>query len=413
MRVEFTKIRYMLESYKGPHNHCQIKLEESNLPDWLLELRKTILHTLGRLGEAQDKLSEMNYKKMEKVQVLPCISGTSEHEDEKQTFTDGQMLPCVSQPCHGPSSTHQEENRAQLTENEAMEIETVPSLNEKIPGPNQKYPSFPENEVVSNKDNRKLSHIVRSSGQNPPENIDLDDIPRNNEKEATASIKLEKIPREHLGKNPDLEKQVASKEAPKQAGNGKRRRKAKRSRKERDVNPKEQRNESGQSNREGGFGSTELEDTDPTNTAKLFSGRSEEEDSQSDWMTKEFLVEMNDSSEPEVACCITAPCAILENLVIRAINDLSSLVVDDAEEVVSNVISAEFLQNGPAVMPPVTMVIPFNSRYRGMYKDIMVKVTDMNFQSSYLTPVSLEGHQGNHKQDIQQENPKRMHKMHG
>lgn len=106
---------------------------------------------------------------------------------------------------------------------------------------------------------------------------------------------------------------------------------------------------------------------------------------------------MNGISEPEVACCITAPRAILEKLIIKAANDLSSLVVDDAEELVSSVISAEFLQDGPTVIPPITIVIPFNSRYRGMYKDIMVKVTDMNFQSSYLTPVSLEGHQGNHK----------------
>lgn len=238
------------------------------------------MHTVGHLREAQDKLLEMNYKKMEKVQVLPCISGKSEHEDEKETFSDAQTLPWVSQPYHEPSSTHEEENRAQLTENEAMEIETVTTLSEKISGPNQKYPSVTENKAVSNKDNRKLSPIVRSSSKKPSAYIDLEDIPGNNEKDVTASRKLENIP----GKVPNLENQVESKEVPKQTANGKRRRKAKRHRKEKDVDPKEKSNKSGQSNREGEFG---LEDIQPTNTASLFAGRSEEEGSQSDWMTKE------------------------------------------------------------------------------------------------------------------------------
>ncbi|XP_060103338.1 death domain-containing protein 1 [Heteronotia binoei] len=371
--------------------------ERSSLSDWLLEFRKNILHTLGHLGEAQDKLLEMNYKKMEKVQVLPCIPGKTEQEDEKETFSDVQMLPCVSQPYHEPFSTHGEENRAQLTENEAVDIETVLSLNEKVSGPNQKYPPFTENEAVANTDNRKVSPAVRPSSKKPSENIDLEDIPGNNEGDITASKKLENIPRQQLEKILNLEKTVESKEVPKQAGNGKRRRKAKRNRKEKDVNPKKKSHKSGQSNQEGECGSTGLEDIDPNNTTNLFAGRLEDEDSQSDWMMKEFLVQANDISEPEVACCITAPCAILENLVIKDVNDLSSLVVDDAEELVSNVISAEFLQDGPIVIPPVTIAIPFNSRYRGMYKDIMVKVTDENFQSSYLTPVSFEGHQGNHK----------------
>ncbi|XP_077157772.1 death domain-containing protein 1 [Paroedura picta] len=371
--------------------------EGSNLPDWLLGLRKNILHTLGHLGEAEERLLEMNYKKMEKVQVLPCISGQSEREDEKDTFGDAQMLPCVSQPYPEPSSSHEEENRAHLTENEAMEPETATSLNEKIAGPNQKYPSFAEEEAVSNKNNRKTSHAVRSSDKKLSENIEFEDIPGNKEEGVNASRNLETIPRQHLGKIPSLEKQVESKEVPKQVGDGKRRRKGKRKRKEKDANPKEKSNKSDHSNQEGEFGSMGLEDGDPTNTANMFLGRSEEEESQTDFMTKEFFVEGNYIGEPELACCITAPRAILENLIVKAVNDLSSLAVDDAEELVSNVISAELQQEGPTVIPPVTIVIPFNSRYRGMYKDIMVKVMDVNFQSSYFTPVSLEGHQGNHK----------------
>ncbi|XP_021251305.1 death domain-containing protein 1 isoform X7 [Numida meleagris] len=34
----------------------------------------------------------------------------------------------------------------------------------------------------------------------------------------------------------------------------------------------------------------------------------------------------------------------------------------------------------------------------GNYWEIMVKVTDVNFQSNYLTPISLEGYHGNHKE---------------
>uniref|UniRef100_A0A670JC00 Death domain containing 1 n=1 Tax=Podarcis muralis TaxID=64176 RepID=A0A670JC00_PODMU len=109
---------------------------------------------------------------------------------------------------------------------------------------------------------------------------------------------------------------------------------------------------------------------------------------------KPFLVKANDLSEPEIACCIRAPLSVLENLVIRVVNDLSSLVVDGSEELVSNVIHAECCSSvGPPALHSITIAIPFISRYRGMYKDIMVKVTDVNFRSSYLTPVSLEGNQ--------------------
>lgn len=110
-----------------------------------------------------------------------------------------------------------------------------------------------------------------------------------------------------------------------------------------------------------------------------------------------FLAEVNGEPEPGVACCITAPSSILENLIIKIVNDLSSLVVDDSEELLSNAVSAEPSQDGQPITSPIIIAIPFTSGYRGMYRDIMVKVTDTNFQSCYLTPTSLEGHQGNFK----------------
>uniref|UniRef100_A0A8C0JFI2 Death domain containing 1 n=1 Tax=Chelonoidis abingdonii TaxID=106734 RepID=A0A8C0JFI2_CHEAB len=117
----------------------------------------------------------------------------------------------------------------------------------------------------------------------------------------------------------------------------------------------------------------------------------------SPWMNKEFVAEVSGKIEPEVACYITAPSITLENLACRIINDMSSLVVEDSEELVSNVISVACLDHGKLIPFPINIAIPFTARYRGNYRDIMVKVTDMNFQSSYLTPISFDGCQGNQK----------------
>ncbi|NXL99071.1 DTHD1 protein, partial [Tyrannus savana] len=112
-----------------------------------------------------------------------------------------------------------------------------------------------------------------------------------------------------------------------------------------------------------------------------------------------FLVEENGKNKHEVACLIKAPATVLENLKCRILNDTSSLVVDDSEELVSNVISIE-CYDYEKILFPINIAIPFTSRFRGNYREIMVKVTDVNFQSNYLTPISLEGYQGNHKESF-------------
>ncbi|KAM6261229.1 death domain-containing protein 1 [Porphyrio hochstetteri] len=114
------------------------------------------------------------------------------------------------------------------------------------------------------------------------------------------------------------------------------------------------------------------------------------------WMNKEFLV--GQSGKNEVACFIKAPETALENLKCKIVNDTSSLVVDDSEELVSNVISIECSDDEKTIPFPINIAIPFTSCFRGSYREIMVKVTDVNFQSNYLTPISLEGYQGNHKE---------------
>ncbi|NXN38442.1 DTHD1 protein, partial [Rhinoptilus africanus] len=125
---------------------------------------------------------------------------------------------------------------------------------------------------------------------------------------------------------------------------------------------------------------------------------SEEVQKSRHWMYKEFLVE--ESGKNEVACFIKAPAAALENLKCKIANDTSSLVVDDSEELISNVISIECSDYEKAIPFPINIAIPFTSCFRGNYREIMVKVTDVNFQSNYLTPISLEGYQGNHKENF-------------
>ncbi|XP_027744336.1 death domain-containing protein 1 [Empidonax traillii] len=117
------------------------------------------------------------------------------------------------------------------------------------------------------------------------------------------------------------------------------------------------------------------------------------------WMNKEYLVEESGKNKHEVACLIKAPASVLENLKCRILNDTSSLVVDDSEELVSNVISIE-CYDYEKILFPINIAIPFTSRFRGNYREIMVKVTDVNFQSNYITPISLERYQGNHKESF-------------
>uniref|UniRef100_A0A8C0BA78 Death domain containing 1 n=1 Tax=Buteo japonicus TaxID=224669 RepID=A0A8C0BA78_9AVES len=105
------------------------------------------------------------------------------------------------------------------------------------------------------------------------------------------------------------------------------------------------------------------------------------------------------ANEREVACFIKAPATALENLRCKIVNDTSSLVVDDSEELVSNVISIECSDFEKTIPFPINIAIPFTSCFSGNYREIMVKVTDVNFQSNYLAPISFKGyHQGNHKE---------------
>ncbi|RLW09198.1 hypothetical protein DV515_00002876 [Chloebia gouldiae] len=114
------------------------------------------------------------------------------------------------------------------------------------------------------------------------------------------------------------------------------------------------------------------------------------------WMNKEFLVKGSGKKPQEIACFIKGPATVLENLKCNILNKSSFLVVDDSKELVSNVISIE-CYDYEKLLFPINIAIPFTSCFRGNYREIMVKVTDTNFQSNYLTPISLQRYQGNHK----------------
>lgn len=106
---------------------------------------------------------------------------------------------------------------------------------------------------------------------------------------------------------------------------------------------------------------------------------------------------LSDDTVPQVSCYITAPAYVLQHLQCRVTNSMSSLIVSENEELVSNVITVECSDMEKRIPFPICIAIPFTARYRGNYRDIMVKVSDINLRSSYLTPNSLEGKTGSYK----------------
>nr|XP_054409791.1 death domain-containing protein 1 [Pongo abelii] len=114
-------------------------------------------------------------------------------------------------------------------------------------------------------------------------------------------------------------------------------------------------------------------------------------------MEKEYLDVLSDDTGPQVSCYITAPSYVLQQLECRIINHMSSLIVGDNEELVSNVVTIECSDREKRLPFPIGIAIPFTARYRGNYRDIMVKVCDINLQSSYLNPNSLERMKGGYK----------------
>ncbi|XP_007522869.2 death domain-containing protein 1 [Erinaceus europaeus] len=114
-------------------------------------------------------------------------------------------------------------------------------------------------------------------------------------------------------------------------------------------------------------------------------------------LEKEYLDVQDDDNNTQVSCYITAQSYVLQHLECRIINNMSSLIVSGDEELVSNVITVECSHREKKIPFPICIAIPFTARYKGNYRDIMVKVSDVNLQASYLTPNSLEGMRGSYK----------------
>ncbi|XP_078281883.1 death domain-containing protein 1 [Rhinoraja longicauda] len=110
-----------------------------------------------------------------------------------------------------------------------------------------------------------------------------------------------------------------------------------------------------------------------------------------------LLAELDSEDDPQIGCYITAPFIIAQKLLCKIINGRSSAIVSDDEELVSNVISIKCTDSRIKIPFPLKIAIPFTTRYRGNYRDIMVKASDTKPHSSYLIPHSLEGIYNGHK----------------
>ncbi|KAJ8382263.1 hypothetical protein SKAU_G00030410 [Synaphobranchus kaupii] len=90
------------------------------------------------------------------------------------------------------------------------------------------------------------------------------------------------------------------------------------------------------------------------------------------------------------SCYVTAPGGLAQVMTCEVVNSASSQVVSGAEELVSSVLRIQ-TPDRMRTPCPVSVAIPFTSRHRGSYRDIVVKVIDGEEQTSYISPASTEG----------------------
>ncbi|XP_067435695.1 death domain-containing protein 1 [Thunnus thynnus] len=118
------------------------------------------------------------------------------------------------------------------------------------------------------------------------------------------------------------------------------------------------------------------------------------EETNNEWITVGLAGHLEDgqSDVPEV-CFIRAPMGVAEVLRCEVADTLSCLMVTGSEELVSRVVRVK-VQHSAKVRFPVTVVLPYCTRYRGSYRDVAVKVVDGERRASYVTPVTTEGTYG-------------------
>ena len=104
----------------------------------------------------------------------------------------------------------------------------------------------------------------------------------------------------------------------------------------------------------------------------------------------------NGQADVPNACYVTAPEGVAKVLTCEVVETLSSLMVIGSEELVSSVMRVK-VQDGSQCQFPIAVAVPFRARYRGNYRDVVVKVIDGNGRVSYISPVSTEGTFGSQK----------------
>ncbi|XP_062300443.1 death domain-containing protein 1 [Scomber scombrus] len=118
------------------------------------------------------------------------------------------------------------------------------------------------------------------------------------------------------------------------------------------------------------------------------------EETNNEWITVGLSGHLeDDQSDVQDACFIRAPMSVAEVLRCDVADNLSCLMVTGSEELVSRVVRVK-VQDGASVHFPITVVVPFCTRYRGSYRDVAVKVVDGARRASYITPVTTEGTYG-------------------
>ncbi|KAJ8397753.1 hypothetical protein AAFF_G00434420 [Aldrovandia affinis] len=109
------------------------------------------------------------------------------------------------------------------------------------------------------------------------------------------------------------------------------------------------------------------------------------------WVTRALPGRPGDGAAEIPNCCyVTAPAGVARVMTCEVVDSVSSRVVSGAEELVSSVLR---IQTPDRIRTPcpLSVAVPFASRHRGSYRDIVVKVMDEDGQASYVSPASTEG----------------------
>ncbi|XP_068797159.1 death domain-containing protein 1 [Struthio camelus] len=402
-------ICHLLNALQGKHKKLISSQECNGIIDYLLKVKDYLINTVSYLQEAEKKLYAASCKHDDKSQNQMAQNASREMDvycSEGEGPESVQASSSLSQPSQITPSLNkrkgQNVNQIQPNETKAVEKEIVESLPENVSAQEQDIsrepPAKKEDDkhrllmkpMTEKKDcNRKdKAHGDGSFTNKSPELVFQDVLSGNGEGILSGTLKDTYY--STVMKLPEQEKMIAVKDPSKRVENEAHR-----------LTEKMEGSNMGTDYeicRNNPITFTSFAQICDLTAVSTSMNDSEDLQKSRHWMNKAFLVEGSDKNEHEVACYIKAPAVALENLVCKIVNDISSLVVDDSEELVSNVISIECSDCEKTIPFPIKIAIPFTSCFRGNYRDIMVKVTDVNFQSTYLTPISLEEYQGNHKQ---------------